>query len=195
MDAVSIVSQVSGADNLAGVVASYTEESALVTRIRALVESYSHSFGSYQEARKRFKQERAELIPLLAEYKEKLVGVGRDGQWRPFVDSLSLPVSFKTIDRGVNGYMEKMYNVQLPEPTVPPLPGPCEDAAPPDRRQLLEATYGQFETVFQPMLARDPEQFLQELRLHFQIIVNRLVGDGEGFTVLFTNVPEGLGKE
>ena len=79
MDAVSIVSQVSGAANLAGVVASYTEESALVTRIRALAESYSHSFGSYQEARKRFRQERAELTPLLAEYKEKLVGVGETG--------------------------------------------------------------------------------------------------------------------
>lgn len=78
---------------------------------------------------------------------------------------------------------------------VPPLPDPCEDAAPTDRRQLLEATYGQFATVFQPMLVRDPEQFLEELRLHFQSIVNRLVGDGEGFTVLFTHVPEGLGKE
>ena len=104
-------------------------------------------------------------------------------------------MSFKTIDRGVNGCIKKMYNVQLSKPTVPPLPDSGEDAAPTDRRQLLEATYGQFATVFQPMLARDPEQFLEELRLYFQVIVNRLVGDGEGFTVLFTHVPEGLGKE
>ena len=89
-------------------------------------------------------------------------------------------MSFKTIDRGVNGYMKKMYNVQLPEPTVPPLADPCEDASPTDQRQFLEATYGQFATVFQPMLARDPEQFLEELRLRFQSIVNLFVGDGEG---------------
>jgi hypothetical protein len=76
-----------------------------------------------------------------------------------------------------------------------PLTDSCEPAEPTDRRQLLDATYGQFQTVFQPMLARDPEEFLQELRLHFQIIVNRLVGDGEGFTVLFTHIPEGLGKQ
>jgi hypothetical protein len=73
--------------------AVYPEKPALAARIRALAESYSQSYRKYQEAREAFGKDRAELMPLLANFK-KLVGVGRDGGFRPFVHSLNLPVPF-----------------------------------------------------------------------------------------------------
>jgi hypothetical protein len=64
------------------------------------------------------------------------------------------------------------------------------------RYKLEKSVRDQFADVFKPMLARDPQQFLEQLRLAYQNIVNRLTGDGEGFSVnvAFSNIPEDLGR-
>lgn len=77
--------------------AVYAEKPTLVARIRSTAERYSRYYADRQQA----KQTRAQLIPLLAKYKQKFVCIRRAGGWSSFIASLKLPVSLKTIDRAI----------------------------------------------------------------------------------------------
>lgn len=132
------------------------------------------------------REARNRLIPILREIKAQLVGKGRKGEWKPFCDR-QLKMSLRTVDNWLSGAVsgsKKKEASKLPASDVEEQPEPT------NRQELLQRTIQPMRAVFQPLLARDRDQFLRELRLYFQTAANNLVGNLDGFTVAieFTNV-------
>ncbi len=82
---------------------------SVVAKIRALAKSYTRSYR--KQGHGAFRKDAAELISLLAKYKDEFVGVGRKGGWRRLVESLTLPLSFKSIDRAVEDWRDEQAEI------------------------------------------------------------------------------------
>jgi hypothetical protein len=165
-------------------------ETAQPVDVEALQNSAVELAEAYHGAGERVKVTIAErratrqrLIPILHAIKAELVGRGCEGQWKPFCVG-QLKMSVRTIDNWLSGVTSgsKKEASKLPASAVEEQPEPT------NRQELLERTIQPMRAVFQPLLARDREAFLRELRLYFQTATNDLVGDLDGFTVEFTNL-------
>lgn len=179
----------------AAVVQQVPEEGKTVPAVdvEALQDSAVKLAETYRSASKRImvtiaarRESRNKLIPILREIKAQLVGKGRKGEWKPFCDG-QLKMSVRTVDNWLTGAVsdsKKKEASKLPASEVQEQPDPT------NRQELLQQTIQPMRAVFQPLLARDRDQFLRELRLYFQTAANDLVGDLDGFTVAveFTNV-------